>query len=192
MFIWSFSYPVSFFFLSADFSRASKQTLSAFDRSENWVAHPQSCFDIKRNMSSLSPKVLMEVLVQTKWGARTISVGSCVDICRVKAVQVQCGCPEVSIHPLGVALKGKAFCCGMHLVGLAHLKQLQCHGFKNYILFQVQGRDVLGVVIIKYCHTALHYLAGAAAGLILKLLQSCKLEVFCQSGMWWYLLLMKP
>lgn len=43
----------------------------------------------------------------------------------------------------------------MGWVGLAHLKQLQCHGFKNHVLFQVQGRDVLGVVIIKYCHTSL-------------------------------------
>lgn len=81
-------------------------------------------------------------------------MASCVDFYRVKAVEVQRGYPEVSIlwyrGPLGVALKCKAFCCGMHLVGLAHPKQLQCHSFKNH----VEARDVLGVVI-KYCHTAL-------------------------------------
>lgn len=77
-----------------------------------------------------------------------------------------------------MALKCKAFGCGVHLVGLAHLKQLQCHGFKNH----VEARDVLGVVIIKSCHTALHYLAGAVAGWTWNFLQSCKLERFGQSG----------
>lgn len=76
-------------------------------------------------------------------------MGSCVNFCRVKTVEVQRGCPEVSISwdrgPLRVALKCKAFCCGMHLVGLVHLKQIQCHGFKNHVFFQVQGRDVLVV-----------------------------------------------
>lgn len=33
--------------------------------------------------------VLMEVLVYTKLGAKMVSVGSCVNFCRVKAVQVQ-------------------------------------------------------------------------------------------------------
>lgn len=45
------------FCLSAAFSRASKQTLSAFDTSQNKVTHPHSCFDIKWNASFLRGRV---------------------------------------------------------------------------------------------------------------------------------------
>lgn len=153
IFIWSCSYPVSFFPFCR-FQQGFQTSLVCLWHKNKTSDPPTLLFWHKMKCVFLQRKdpkvpVLMEVLVHTKWGTKTISVGSCVNFCRVKAVQVQHGCPEISIlwyrALLGVALKCKSFCYGMHLVRLAHLKQLQCHGFKT-----------LGVVIINYCHTALH------------------------------------
>lgn len=70
-----------------------------------------------------------------------IFVGSCVNFCRVMAVQVQLSCLEIPIlwyeGPLEAASKCKGFCCGM---GLG-----KAGSFKTALLprIQVQGSHVL-------------------------------------------------
>lgn len=82
-------------FLSTAFSRASNQTGLPLTRVKTkWSPpllwwHKMKCLFPQREGAKVP--VLTEVLDHTKWGAKTISVGSCVNFGRVKAVQVQCG-----------------------------------------------------------------------------------------------------
>ena len=137
-------------FLSTAFSRASKQTGLPLTRVKTkWPPpllwwHKMKC--IFPQAEGAKVPVLMEVLVHTKWGAKTSSVGSCVNFCRVKAVQVQRGRVEVSVSwyggPLEVASKRKPFCCGMGLGRAGSSKAALVSQL------QVQGRDVLP----PWCH----------------------------------------
>lgn len=93
------SYFVSF--LSTTFRRASKQTgLPLTWVKTKWPPPYVWWHKIKYIFSQREDAkvpVLMEVLVHTKWGAKMISVGSCVNFSRDKAEQVQCGCLSGSI-----------------------------------------------------------------------------------------------
>lgn len=163
IFIWSCSYPVSFLpfcsfqqgFNTNFVFLWHKQKPSDPPALLFW--HKMKCVFPQRK--GLKVPVLMEVLVRTKWGAKTISVGSCVNFCRVKAVQVQRGCLEVSISwyrgPLQVASECKPFCCGMGLVGLIWSSS-SVMASKTMFSFRYKVGMFFPSVVIKCCYIAAH------------------------------------